>query len=288
MKNRDLVVVLKGGLGNQLFQFAFGKFLEETKGLSVKYVFPKSPDQVLIRHRRMLSIGDLLSHDSLDQGSVNPLIFQSFLRWRKSHWWIEEANINHSIEDLITTRTHYVSGYFQQYRYVEAAWKEIWSQMSVATGSWKAVGAELSARIAVHVRLGDYFDTPRVRDFHGVCHPAYYFNAIRELREVLQIDEVLVVTDDVSKARALLNPDNSLGKSLTFTSSADPVIDLSLLANSRGVIASNSTFSWWGGYLAHRLFKSVVVVPYPWFSGDPLEPEFLIPKSWLQRPRTVL
>jgi hypothetical protein len=43
---------------------------------------------------------------------------------------------------------------------------------------------------------------------------------------------------------------------------------LYLMSQSKILFIANSSFSWWGGYLALRNPESRVIVPSPWLKGD--------------------
>ena len=67
---------------------------------------------------------------------------------------------------------------------------------------------------------------------------------------------------------------------LNFVSNSEPLADLVELARSSHLIISNSTFSWWGAWIASKIHNSKVIYPRPWFA-DPLDPELpIFVKSW--------
>ena len=50
---------------------------------------------------------------------------------------------------------------------------------------------------------------------------------------------------------------------------------------------SNSSFSWWGSYIADHLRKAPVIYPTPWFKDVIMDPDNLFPKHWIPKVRSV-
>lgn len=97
--------------------------------------------------------------------------------------------------------------------------------------------------ILVHYR--DYKGNPGWNELSD-----YYFKALN----LFPKKRVIVVTDNIEKARAVLGDD------FEYTSNS-PIIDLYLLSQADYLIMANSTFSWWAGILT----KGEVIAPKDWF-----------------------
>jgi hypothetical protein len=54
---------------------------------------------------------------------------------------------------------------------------------------------------------------------------------------------------------------------INFGNSNNQFEDLALMASSTSIIASNSSFSWWGSWIAKQRSEAFVCMPTPWFSG---------------------
>ena len=72
------------------------------------------------------------------------------------------------------------------------------------------------------------------------------------------------------------------------SSSRGPWDDLTILAGSDAVVMSNSSFSWWGAYLAWRNHGARVVTPAPWFANPSTPAPKLIPDAWTVLPRGIV
>jgi len=99
---------------------------------------------------------------------------------------------------------------------------------------------------AVHVRCGDYGS-----DYHPICTREYYEQAF-----ALVPEPYLIFSDDIEKAMEIIPRSYSLRFSGNTESS------LWMMTCCRRHIIANSTFSWWGAWLAE---SNQVVAPKQWF-----------------------
>jgi hypothetical protein len=124
----------------------------------------------------------------------------------------------------------------------------------------------------VHMRRGDYFVSGTL-----ALPTTYFTDALATLPEELP---VIVVTDDPRFVRNELRdrPD------IRVEHNAE-IIDLLLLMNAHAVVASNSSFSWWGAWL-NRNPDAPVLVPEHWFgfATGVEDPYDVIPARWIQVP----
>lgn len=106
--------------------------------------------------------------------------------------------------------------------------------------------------IALHIRRGDYLTDSNF----VILYLDYYMNAL----ELLPNLEVLVLTDDVNWCR-----DNFTNKRFKISLSGNPFIDLCLMSLCEYHIIANSSFSWWGSWLAK---SKKTIAPKQWFTGE--------------------
>jgi Glycosyl transferase family 11 len=131
--------------------------------------------------------------------------------------------------------------------------------------------------VSVHVRRGDYVTVQSAAAFHGVCSLDYYRDAIQHVAERVENPVLFVFSDDPDWTRAnLLSPFPT--HYVNHNRSADAFQDLRLMSRCRHHIIANSSFSWWGAWLAESQ-DGVVVAPEKWFAVD--HPTVsLIPARW--------
>jgi hypothetical protein len=106
--------------------------------------------------------------------------------------------------------------------------------------------------IALHIRRGDYLN-----DSNFVSLDLdYYRNALELLPDL----EVLIFTDDINWCK-----DNFIHKKFRVSLSDNPFIDLCLMSLCEYHIIANSSFSWWGSWLAK---SKKTIAPKNWFTGE--------------------
>lgn len=119
------------------------------------------------------------------------------------------------------------------------------------------IDADDSGRLVVNLRRGDYYSTPGLRERYGFDQLGYLRDA---LVRVGHVDRALIVSDDPDWCR-----ENILGILETTTSRVDfaerdPVSNFQAVAGASRIIGTNSTFTYWGAYIAGVLHDSPVVV----------------------------
>ena len=137
--------------------------------------------------------------------------------------------------------------------------------------------------MALHVRRGDYASNPETQRVHGFCSPDYYRRAIDTVAARVADPRVFVFSDDPEWAERHLVLDHPT----TIVRNAAPnaeLDDFRMLARCRHHIIANSSFSWWGAWLASHPTQ-VVVAPAPWFAVDTYDTRDLLPAGWLRLPR---
>jgi glycosyl transferase family 11 len=134
--------------------------------------------------------------------------------------------------------------------------------------------------VAVHVRRGDYVTNAMHQRFHGVLPADYYRAAVAEMIRRVPRAELFVFSDDAAWC------ESSLALPCPFTvmdGAARPGYeDLRLMSRCRHHVIANSTFSWWGAWLA-RAPGGIVMAPRRWFLDATMDTRDLTPASWILR-----
>jgi hypothetical protein len=131
------------------------------------------------------------------------------------------------------------------------------------------------------VRFGDYLSKQENHSIYGLVKPDYYVNAIRYLSDKTGLSHVCIVSDEPEQAVALLTPALSLLPDITLHSSHGSTLEyFCILASSKALVTTNSTFSWWAAWLAHMQNSATVIFPTPWFV-DSRESAGLAYPTWI-------
>lgn len=134
------------------------------------------------------------------------------------------------------------------------------------TSSWLTAQESPPADVVVvHVRRGDYYAQPQFRRLYGFDVLGYLRSAAAVLEQEAPVGTYLVVSDDADWCRASLGPTLTAGGARfeVAAQSADQFESFRTIASARRLIATNSTFSYWAGFIGNVRFgaDSRVVVP---------------------------
>lgn len=106
--------------------------------------------------------------------------------------------------------------------------------------------------VALHVRRGDYLTDPNF----VLLGLDYYNEALKHFPNT----KIMVFSDDINWCR-----ENFASSKFNFSLSSNPFIDLCLMSLCDYHIISNSSFSWWGSWLAK---SKKTIAPQQWFTGE--------------------
>ena len=299
MRNRLMVVWLAGGLGNQLFQFAFGRALAIKTGARVIFdpsVFLQATEPRRYHLDKLGLAPPLLRQTprvNFDKGVVRirrPLRYniprspfkRTFRLFREKKDFSFDPSVFAQHEDC------YLHGYWQSRRYfsdcnneVIAAIRLPFSQLDEPGRTWLA-RIQNTLAVCVHVRRGDYLNS-HTYSVHGLCDEPYYTAAMLLLRGRVPAAEFFVFSDDPAWCKAAFSGDNV--HIVDVHSPDHGHLDLALMASCRHHIIANSSFSWWAAWLA-RHDAQIVVAPTPWTTRDGPAPE-LFPPEWIALDRAT-
>lgn len=154
-------------------------------------------------------------------------------------------------------------GYFQSARYFDDFADTIKAELRPKTppaGPLADAIAGAAYPVAVHLRRGDYCRPENA--ILQVCTPAYYARAVAAVAKAHPDAALFVFSDDVDWAQQHLD---TAGLPATFAPRGSAVGDLGLMQQCRGFVLSNSTYSWWAQYLSAAPDKQVWA-PDKWYA----------------------
>ena len=281
---KSIQIPLMGGLGNQIFQLAAGIYLRQKHGRDVYYTTTLLQPPKFFRAGstsiRNLMISELIKSTERSKLSrLQILILRMFTNSNNKLVVTEKPNATELLADCDPKTRIYV-GYFQQLKYVNAVGADLLERFSSSATFKFLIPKSLEPRVAIHIRLGDYSSNKRARSFHGLSEISYFIEGAKILLERLQTRSILIVSDEPERARALFEQYfNQYGIQITCSSGMSEYEDLALLSHSAGLVASNSSFSWWAAWLSSPL-GSKVIVPSPWFAEFSNAEENLFDSRW--------
>ncbi|MBQ7594483.1 MAG: alpha-1,2-fucosyltransferase [Synergistaceae bacterium] len=119
---------------------------------------------------------------------------------------------------------------------------------------------EASESVCVTIRRGDYLSPQCIAKFN-VCDESYFIKAMTEIRQEKPDCKFYIFSDDVDDIKRNFK----FPYECVYELGNDPVWEkLRLMYSCKHFIISNSTFSWWAQYLSRNENK-IVYAPHPWF-----------------------
>ena len=274
-------VLLQGGLGNQLFQVAAGIYLQKLSGEKVYFdesFLTKVPRKI---RKREVEIRWLVDSELILKGNFSTLV-RVALKEFFSTKILDEKNLNDKVIDRLLPSTEILRGYFHNFEYVDTIWETIAPKFKERFEKTDVEPKYTYDYLCVHFRGGDCL-YGKGKNRHGIIGPGYIQESLETLRKDLNISKVIIVTDSPKFIKDKL--DNLTGFDFSVISSSNIFNDLAIISRASGVVMSNSSFSWWGAFIADKFKNAKVISPYPWFESDNEEPKLLIPEHWVKMKR---
>ena len=285
-----IVIRLKGGLGNQMFQYALGRYL------SVKNNTELLLDTSSYRHDHLREYR-LASYCIQAKASDQFLFFPTDGRARRFNRIIQliqkifsqpfqiirEKGFEFDPQVLACSNNAYLDGFWQSEKYfapIANTIREDFRLKSAITDLLKTITQEIAATesVSIHVRRGDYISNPTTASYHGTCSVQWYQEAAKMMEEKLIKPTFFVFSDDYEWAKKNLRF-NSTTVFVPPSPDGQECNDLYAMSLCKHNIIANSSFSWWGAWLNANSQK-IVIAPQNWFIAGPKNTDNLIPKTW--------
>ena len=268
-----------GGLGNQLFQFSVGIYIQKFMEITPK--FSSNGLNVGIDTHRDFMLGDLLGKGSTCTHSRLFLATCKILSFLVPTVWVAERDFADLPLSRVGKRTRVLLGYFQRSIYVDSVASEILKVMSNSDAFGKVVASPTVNDIAVHIRFGDYLSNPHTKRFHGLTAMSYYVEAVVNLQSTNLYNKIVIYSDEPKLAYTEFS--SAFGPSqipIVMSCNSTEYEDLADMSSSKGLVISNSSFSWWAAWIGTQLHNCNVVAPRPWFATPSAADDNLLPDGW--------
>jgi hypothetical protein len=291
-----IIIKISGGLGNQLFQYSFGRYLSAKLNVKLKFDI-----QTNYRYNGFTQRSFGLSSFSftIDKASVLEInnfkyfINNEFLARieRKLVQKVPSVNRKYIVQcsndyqkNIKRIRDNcYYDGYWQSEQYfkpIESTLRNEYNLKLTLNNRNLALLDEInsSESISIHIRRCDYITNKANRKLFEICPFEYYLTAINFFTTRFKHAMFYIFSDDIYWTKS-----NFIGKQFRFidNNSEYPEIDMYLMSKCRHNIIANSSFSWWGAWLNSNPDK-IVIAPENWFKSQFNESiKDLIPPDWI-------
>lgn len=284
------IVNITGGLGNQMFQYAFALALKEKfpdeevlidtqhynslffkkfrginlhNGFEINNLYPSAP----------LKIADSKELKKVTYWIPNYVasrIARKFLPIRKTEY-VAPYSLNYCFDEKAFSRLgdYYFEGYWQTpkyYKNIKEDLKKIFSHPLPNEYNFRLI-EEISNcdSVGIHIRRGDYLKEP---DFRGICGTDYYRKAIDDVISLSPDCKFFIFSNDFQWCEKNIVP-LLKGHEHTFVTEnrgKDSYWDMFLMTYCKYLIIANSSFSWWGAFLTKNAEK--IYAPFPWLNRN--------------------
>jgi len=285
-----IIIHLKGGLGNQLFQYAFARSLSKNLNaelfIDISYFSHNDNRKHVIFGLNPFNIKGIIGYYPYSKQSSIGLNYVS----KSNVYKLSEGVKEIFPEDIFDYETvHeidnyqlplYLDGYFQQQInkcsnsiLTENFFKENsnlihqdLNYMLPISRLYDKIIDEINKydSIALHVRHGDYENIPEF----GLCSKEYYQKAIDLISSKVKNPKFFIFTEDhewVKKNLRINFPKQHIFFKEKKDSSCRGYAELlKVMSLCDHFIIANSTFSWWGAFLSQNKNK-IIITPTPWF-----------------------
>lgn len=272
MKANISVILIQGGLGNQMFGYAFLQSLKKLYPLSLFFIEVSESVNShcgleifkvfnIKEHWRYKSgISRMIKKHAVEIEQKNALQFdnsqtkdRALINFYSGYWQSEKFFFG--IRDII--RKKYTFNY------------SMISHINIET----AIAMKKNNSVSIHVRRGDYININATHSFDI----SYYEKAINYIKQNVSSPVFYLFSDDTAwcKKQQIFQDANIID----WNTGKNSWQDMFLMSNCKHNIIANSTFSWWGAWLNNNKNK-IVITPKQWFVG--VKENDIIPTEWIR------
>ncbi|OGG59094.1 hypothetical protein A3C89_01650 [Candidatus Kaiserbacteria bacterium RIFCSPHIGHO2_02_FULL_50_50] len=294
--HKTVIVKLKGGMGNQMFQYAFSRALiAAAKGrgdtVHVDYDITAYTSNGRV-HADTLRTFDLqklsceipLASERSALSARTPYGFASNILRRVLRKFFTPDIIHYDKRLLTTPYRKYYEGYWQSEKYFKGIEAEIRKHFTfrdpldpVAQAMKEKIENDPYA-VGIFFRRTDYVGHSDL----DVCDEAYYSRALAKMHELVPNMHLYVMSDDIEwvKQHAKLPEDATYVSSPSISY----IEEMEISTACKHHIIPNSTFAWWGAWLSTNHDK-IIIAPKLWSkSYNDTNFKDIIPesKNWLR------
>jgi hypothetical protein len=293
-----ILVSVRGGLGNQMFQYACGRAIAQKLNASLKldldFYFKNTDNKDLTERGFELNRFNIQTEPAPENEikrfvpvNLHPnkyhYIFYKIKRLiTKKHLFLEKTPLVFDPFINQVSEETYLSGYWQSELYFKDVSLLIRQELSLKvelSPKAKQILSQIEGcnAVSLHIRRGDFLNQKNIK-IHGILSADYYMQAVDIIFSKLTDPYFFIFTDDI----AWVNNNFHLQAAhiiVNRETSDKGYEDLWLMSKCKHHIVANSSFSWWGAWLDSNE-KKIVIAPKSWIVNMPANAN-IIPKDWI-------
>jgi hypothetical protein len=300
-----VIVELTGGLGNQMFQYAFGRSFAERYNTELKLDISFYESQNLRSYS--LDCFNITETFATDE-EVRAAKFDSRCkRYTENMFRLirNGAVLTRKIEQkfcfdkmMYNAYDKHITGAFMRDLFFRGFWQsekyflDITNELRrefVIKSALSDSALQLLAQIrrseaetvSLHIRRGDYISNAAANQLMGELSIGYYQRALQTIGDKIKKPlSIFIFSDDIGWVKQKLCFDKIYN--VTYVESDDNRFDyedMYLMSQCKHHIIANSTYSWWGAWLDDRML-GITISPKKWFKDNTLDYKDIVPSRW--------
>lgn len=254
------IVKIKGGLGNQMFQYAFCLYLKKITNDTIKMDISFYNKNKVHNGFELYKLFPNLTIKVANEFEIDKICnFRIF----KYHRIPVTLNQKYKIENFFFTEKYikslekkdvYFEGYFQNINYLINIKEQLLLEFTFKKPEdyhlMKIVNdLQLSENsVGIHFRFGDYLKN---ENYINLATTNYYYDAINRVSDIIKNPHFYVFSDDINLAMKFIS-DSGFKFEFTYIrheNTFQNYYDMYLMSKCNILIIANSTFSWWSAFL---------------------------------------
>jgi hypothetical protein len=293
---KRVVARIVGGIGNQLFCYAAARRLALVNGAELVldtmsgfkrdfgYKRTYALDRFHVAGRIATARERLEPFDRVRRG-----LWRAWSRRRaferRTYLQQERMDFDPRLLELKVTGSVYLEGLWQSERYFKDVQDIIRDDLRVkppadyANLKMAEKIAGLAMPVSIHVR---WFSEPGTTHASQNISLDYYRRAIGYMEQTVDSPTFVLFSDRPKDALDLLGLEHARTIVVNHNGEGTAYADMWLMQQCKQFIIANSTFSWWGAWLAKDVTKAVITPSRKTVSHPMWTFEGLIPQSWIQ------
>ena len=283
-----IIADLRGGLGNQMFQYAAGRAMSLRLGVTLGLYDHTNKTDLIPNQLGQFNIKvENIPHSLLPPSrSSNGFLWMLWKLGLIKPKVFRQGGLGYNPKFEEVTDNTYIRGYWQSERFFQDCKDVIRSDFEFDSPPedqnleiYQEI-QETESSISLHVRRGDYLNQKNKSIFSS-CSQEYYEQAVGLIGEQCQsTPKVFVFSDDPEWVSNHFKLPFEM-RAMTHNTADHAIEDLRLMTACKHHVIANSSFSWWGAWLGQNPNK-ITVAPARWFADPKYSNPDIYCKGWIR------
>lgn len=299
-----ILVRFTGGLGNQMFQYAFAKSIALKNNTQLKFDDSllggnENVKDLVVRHfdldvfqlsEEWASIDEIAKFNGYANPSLLQKIQYKLARIIQKYPLVIQKGHEYNTSQIASIgQQACVIGRWQSESFFKEHTSAIKKAFDFSNFKPNIYSLEVAEQmknnisVSVQVRRGDYVTHPKYSRQIGALNKQYYLDAIQLLTSKLPMNTPITfyfISDDINWCKENFNFMQNAFFVAQEKSKNGYISDMWLLTQTQHAIISNSTFSWWGAWIGESK-ESKIIAPKNWLREQNPTANQFVPTRWI-------